>query len=129
MNCGGFRGRGAATTARTPPIHPTTKVAESGGWSAPKRRLYEFIVRSFLATCSRPAAGDETAVDVAVGVERFSARGLVVRDRTWLDVYPYAGWGGNSPPLPPFVTGDRFTPAELELRSGHTGAPPPPRGG
>ena len=124
-----FPRSGGGNDRAHPPIHPTTKMAESGGWPAPKRRLYEFIVRSFLATCSRAAAGDETAVDVAVGVERFSARGLVIRDRAWLDIYPYAGWGGNSPPLPPFVTGDRFTPAELELRTGHTAPPPPPGGG
>ena len=39
-------------------------------------RLYEFIVRSFLATCSKPAVGFETRVEADVAGELFDARGL-----------------------------------------------------
>lgn len=38
-------------------------------------RLYEFIVRSFLATCSKPAVGFETRVEADVAGELFDTRG------------------------------------------------------
>lgn len=35
---------------------------EDAGWDANKRKLYEFVVRHFLAACSRDAVGFETQV-------------------------------------------------------------------
>ena len=60
-----------------PPIHPTRAAppASESNWSPPKQKVYEFVVRSFLATCSAPAIGLETNVDVAIANEEFSARG------------------------------------------------------
>ncbi len=40
-------------------------------------RLYEFIVRSFLATCSKPAVGFETRVEVDIAEELFDACGVL----------------------------------------------------
>ncbi len=52
--------------------HPLllTELLNSPGesdWPSEKLRLYEFIVRSFLACCSLDAVGYETTVEVAVG--------------------------------------------------------------
>ena len=44
-------------------------------WHPDKKRLYEFIVRSFLAACSKPAVGFETTVRIAVADEGFHAQG------------------------------------------------------
>ncbi len=41
--------------------------------------------------------------------------GLIVRERNWMEVFPWARWGGNDN-LPPFQPGDTFTPDELLLR-------------
>ncbi len=41
-------------------------------------RLYEFIVRSFLATCSKPAVGFETRIEVDIAEELFDARGALL---------------------------------------------------
>jgi len=109
-----------------PPIHPTKGLGSSGppsDWCNDKRRLYEFVTRSFLAACSRPAVGAETRVEAAVGMEAFWATGLMVTERAWLDVYPYTSWGGTGE-LPPFTQGQRLTPLELTLRSGATQPPP-----
>lgn len=107
-----------------PPIHPTKMSAGEAGWCADKKRLYDFVARSFLAACTVPAVGFETRVEAAVGGERFGAAGLVVAERGWLAVYPYAGWGGAAPPLPPFAVGDRFAPHALLLVPGQTQPPP-----
>ena len=39
----------------------------------------------------------------------------MVRERNWLEVYPYTHWGSASQ-LPVFEVGQRFMPSVLELR-------------
>lgn len=41
--------------------------------------------------------------------------GLMVRERNWLDVYPYTNWGGRDA-LPVFQEGQSFMPHELLLQ-------------
>lgn len=55
-------------------------------------RLYEFIVRHFLACVSQDALGQETVVDIDIAQEKFSASGLMIIARNYLDVYPYDRW-------------------------------------
>lgn len=45
------------------------------GENGDKARLYEFIVRSFLATCSKPAVGFETRLEIDIAREGFSTTG------------------------------------------------------
>lgn len=56
------------------------------------QRLYEFIVRHFLACCSEDAKGQETTVEIDISCERFVAHGLMILARNYLDVYPYERW-------------------------------------
>jgi DNA topoisomerase-3 len=53
--------------------------------------------------------------------EEFTASGLMVLERNWLDVYPYTSWGGSE--VPPLQPGATFEPTELTLRGGHTEPP------
>eukprot|EP00955_Chlamydomonas_euryale_P013296 143291-Chlamydomonas_euryale.AAC.1 len=46
----------------------------------------------------------------------------MVRERNWLNVYPYTNWGGRE--LPVFEQGQVFQPAELALKRGATMPPP-----
>lgn len=55
-------------------------------------RLYEFIVRHFLACVSQDALGQETVVDIDIAEEKFSASGLMIIARNYLDIYPYDRW-------------------------------------
>lgn len=54
--------------------------------------MYEFIVRHFLACVSQDALGQETVVDIDIAQEKFSASGLMIIERNYLDVYPYDKW-------------------------------------
>lgn len=58
-----------------PPIHPTKYSSGEADWTADKRKLYEFIVRSFLATCSKSAVGKETKIHIRVAEETFTTTG------------------------------------------------------
>ncbi|KAF9449670.1 prokaryotic type I DNA topoisomerase [Macrolepiota fuliginosa MF-IS2] len=101
-----------------PPIHPT---AHAGGLTGDEKRVYEYITRRFLACCSKDAEGWQTTVEVACGGEIFSATGLVIMRKNYLEVYPYDKWSDH--PLPEFTEGETFNPTICELRQGQTSKP------
>lgn len=57
-----------------PPIHPT-RCTPGDNWPPEKKRLFEFIVRSFLASCSKPAVGFQTHIEAAIAGETFHTTG------------------------------------------------------
>lgn len=89
--------------------------------SGNEARVYEFIVRRFLACCWKDAVGFETTVDVEIAGEEFDAKGLVIQQRNYLDVYPYDKWNSNY--LPDFEEHNEFIPSSLMLNSGVTQPP------
>ncbi|KAH9985367.1 prokaryotic type I DNA topoisomerase [Russula vinacea] len=110
--------RGKNNDQAHPPIHPT---AHAGNLAGDEKRIYEFITRRFLACCSKDALGFETTVEVVYGGEDFFAKGLIVLERNYLDVYPYDKWNGKE--LPDFEEGATFVPSVCELRDGTTSKP------
>ncbi|KAI9679814.1 MAG: DNA topoisomerase [Caeruleum heppii] len=105
-----------------PPIHPVSYVAPTSLESDDHRRVYEFVARRFLACCSEDAKGESTTIEIGYGEETFHASGLIVRERNYLDVYPYDKWE-SSQKLPQFRMGERFVPTEAKMSEGKTGPP------
>ncbi|KAL0841388.1 hypothetical protein ABMA28_015083 [Loxostege sticticalis] len=101
-----------------PPIHPTKY---TNNLSGNEQRLYEFIVRSFLACCSKDAQGQETTVSIDVAGERFSASGLMITARNYLEVYPYDKW--SSKEIHVYQAGETFNPTSIDLVDGSTSPP------
>ncbi|XP_003465949.1 DNA topoisomerase 3-alpha isoform X1 [Cavia porcellus] len=101
-----------------PPIHPTKYTSNLQG---DERRLYEFIVRHFLACCSQDAQGQETTVEIDIARERFVANGLTILARNYLDVYPYDRWSDKL--LPVYEEGSHFQPSTIEMLDGETSPP------
>ena len=101
-----------------PPIHPTKFTSTLQG---NEKRVYELIVRHFLACVSRDAVGSETIVNATIGDEEFTATGLVILERNYLDVYPYERWTGKE--IHHYEVGHTFQPTELCLHEGATSAP------
>jgi DNA topoisomerase I len=56
----------------------------------PKRRVYELIVRRFLATFSEPMITESTRADIEAGSEPYFVRGSVVIDPGYAAIYTYA---------------------------------------
>ncbi|KAL8949826.1 MAG: hypothetical protein Q9222_004091 [Ikaeria aurantiellina] len=104
-----------------PPIHPVNYVA-LGSLGDDERRVYEFVVRRFLACCSEDAKGESTSVDIEYGSEVFSAHGLLVLQKNYLLVYPYDKWE-SSQQLPHFTVGEIFEPTEANITEGETSPP------
>ncbi|RSH92151.1 DNA topoisomerase [Saitozyma podzolica] len=101
-----------------PPIHPTNS---ANNLEADERRVYEFVTRRFLASCSNNAEGKMTTVEINIADEFFSTSGLVILRRNYLDVYPYDKWSDTD--LPDFQEGEQFMPSVCELKEGTTSRP------
>ncbi|KAH7123768.1 DNA topoisomerase III [Dendryphion nanum] len=88
-----------------PPIHPVNFVNPTT-LSFEEQRVHEFVVRRFLACCSKDAQGSKTDI---------------ILERNYLDVYVYDRWGNQE--LPPFIEGEVFEPTESILSEGKTSPP------
>ncbi|KAK1932801.1 DNA topoisomerase family protein [Babesia divergens] len=104
-----------------PPIHPVKPLRREEADSERSWQLYEYITRRFLACCSPPAVGDESIVFIDISGEGFHSKGLVVRERNWLDVYPYSTWNGRF--MPALTAGEEFMPQKLLMVESTTHAP------
>ena len=70
--------------------------------------VYEFITRHFLACCSKHAVLAETGIDslihsyieleVYIGNEGFTAKGTIVKEKNYLEIYVYEKQGENCLP-------------------------------
>uniref|UniRef100_A0AAZ3P0D1 DNA topoisomerase n=1 Tax=Oncorhynchus tshawytscha TaxID=74940 RepID=A0AAZ3P0D1_ONCTS len=114
--------QGTKTDQAHPPIHPikytnTLQYTNRGN----EQRVYEFIVRHFLACVSLDAVGQETVVEVEMAHERFSANGLMIIRRNYLDVYPYDRW--STKVIPVYEQGSQFQPSAIEMLDGQTSPP------
>ncbi|XP_065178079.1 DNA topoisomerase 3-alpha-like isoform X2 [Sycon ciliatum] len=103
-----------------PPIHPTKFTNTLAG---NEKTVYEFVVRHFLACVSKDAQGHETNVEIEIAEEKFTAKGLEILQRHFLDVYPYERWSDRIMPQH-FEVNDTFQPTSIDLIEGETSAPP-----
>ena len=101
-----------------PPIHPIKRADQLAGDEA---RVYEFIVRHFLACVSKDAVGAETTVNINIAGERFSAQGLSVLERNYLDVYVYDKWSDKE--IPDYSNVTEFQPTSIDMIDGSTEPP------
>lgn len=104
-----------------PPIHPVNFVVPTS-LNDEERRVYEFVVRRFLACCSEDARGELSTIEIEYGGEIFHASGLMVIERNYLDVYPYDKWESSSQ-LPVFTVGETLVPTEAKMNEGKTFPP------
>ncbi|MFN8162595.1 MAG: DNA topoisomerase I [Solirubrobacterales bacterium] len=81
--------RGKKETTDHPPIYPTQAV-HPGALEGPKKRVYELVVRRFLATFSPPMITESTRADIEAGSETYFVRGSVVVDPGYAGIYTYA---------------------------------------
>lgn len=105
-----------------PPIHPIAHITSSACASHAEHQVYTFIVRRFLACCSDDARGQQSEVDLEIANERFSAQGLIVKERNYLEVYPYDRWESSSQ-LPTFTQGEIVIPDSCTMTEGKTTPP------
>ena len=103
-----------------PPIHPV-RCCERGELGPEEWSVYELVTRHFLACCSPDARGSRTEVEISCAGESFVKAGVVVRDRGWLDVYPYSNWVEDV--LPQFQVNEVVAFSALEMVESSTQPP------
>ena len=81
--------RGKKETTDHPPIYPTQALYPNA-LEGPKRRVYELVVRRFLATFAPPMITESTRADIEAGSETYFVRGSVVVDPGYAAIYTYA---------------------------------------
>jgi DNA topoisomerase-1 len=81
--------RGKKETTDHPPIYPTgyasKKALRDDQW-----KIYQLVVRRFLATLSEPSKSLRTTLRFDSGGEPLTTGGTVVTEEGWLGVYPYS---------------------------------------
>jgi DNA topoisomerase III len=109
-----------------PPITPCKAVNPNSIPDATQRSVYTLIVKHYLACCSRDAIGKETTLTVQQGTEEFNAKGLMILERNWLEIYePWERWSTGQGELPPLEVGSRIRPSSLVMKDGRTVPPQP----
>ena len=109
-----------------PPITPCKAVDPSTISDRTQRNIYILVVKHYLACCSQDAKGRETELTVRIASEDFSAKGLMILEKNWLDVYhPWERWSTGQGELPPMQVGSRVTPTSLLMKDGRTTPPQP----
>ncbi|RCW41948.1 DNA topoisomerase III [Paenibacillus prosopidis] len=68
-------------------IIPTEQFVQLAALSNEERKLYDLIVRRFIALFYGPYRYDETSVVLAAGKDRFYAKGKIEKEKGWKEIY------------------------------------------
>ncbi|MGE7622183.1 DNA topoisomerase III [Viridibacillus sp. NPDC096237] len=105
-------------------IIPTEEVAMLQDLSDKERRLYDLIVKRFLAVFFGPFQYDQTTVTLAVGNEVFKVKGRTIRDEGWKRVYQQDDDDDTDErSLPSYTKGDRIAIRAIAMTQGDTKPP------
>lgn len=110
--------KGKKSDQAHPPIHPIKYCDNLNGNEA---KVYEFVVRHFLACLSSNAIGHQVIVEIDIAGEKFNANGLQVIEKNYLDVYIYEKW--NEQKIHNYREGQVFKPTSIEMIEEKTSPP------
>ena len=74
-------------------IIPTEEFVQLDHMTVDERRIYDLVVRRFLAVLYPPCEYEQTSLKVSVAGEVFTARGKVMKSEGWQAVYRESGLG------------------------------------
>ena len=112
--------RGRTETTDHPPIYPTG-VVDPKKLRPDHARVYELVVRRFLATLSPDALGIARHATVEIRGESFAGKGQHLTDPGWYRVYPYSQ--AEEVPMPVLEVGESVRIAKVELVQDQTKPP------
>ncbi len=110
--------KGKKVSKAHPPIHPTEAAKNL---EKREMKIYELIVRRFLATLSDPSKEKLTHVKFEIGGEEFTANGLVILEKGWREFYPYSKVNVNV--LPEMREGEKVRVKKITIEEKQTQPP------
>ncbi len=112
--------RGRTETTDHPPIYPTGAV-DPKKLRPDHAKVYELVVRRFLATVAPDAIGYQRTAQVAIAGEPFEGKGQHVTDPGWYRVYPYSQPEESA--MPVLTIGETVAVPKVELVEEQTRPP------
>ncbi|AHY47026.1 DNA topoisomerase I [Rubrobacter radiotolerans] len=112
--------RGKKETTDHPPIYPTGYVSKAA-LRDDQWKIYQLVVRRFLATLSEPSKSLRTTLNFDSGGEGLTTGGTVITEEGWLGVYPYSRRADEE--IPNLGEGDVVNVVEKELLAKETQPP------
>jgi DNA topoisomerase-1 len=113
--------RGKKSSTDHPPIHPAG-AASRAELGEERWRLYELVVRRFLATLSPDARWATRKILFEAGAEPYTTTGSTLIEAGWRTVYPYSEAAERE--LPAFAVGERLPIEGVILEEKETQPPP-----
>jgi DNA topoisomerase-1 len=106
-----------------PPVTPTGALPPKDGLSEPERKIYDLVVRRFMAVYGDQSVSESIKASVDVNGEIFYLRGRRTVERGWTKFYePYFRMGDIS--LPDIREGQIIDNIRLSAEERYTSAPP-----
>lgn len=112
--------RGSKETTDHPPIHPVG-IPPKTGFTTDHQKIYELIVRRFLATQAKDALIETTNATFDISNEPFIADGIKTLEPNWRAIYPY--YEHKKKPLPPLKKGETIPITKIQLKKDKTKPP------
>jgi len=112
--------RGKKQTTDHPPIHPVG-VPAGKSLSGDQKKIYELIVRRFLATITKDAIVETMKVSLDISGEEFKAEGYRVIEPNWKSIYTY--YKDKSKILPDLIDGEKIDVTKINLKEDKTKPP------
>jgi len=112
--------RGRTETTDHPPIYPTGAV-DPKKLRPDHAKVYELVVRRFLATVAPDALGIARHAAVEIRGEPFAGKGQRLTDPGWYRVYPYSQ--PEEAPMPVLTVGETAAISKVELLEDQTKPP------
>jgi DNA topoisomerase III len=112
-------------------IIPTEQTPLPGKLSAKEAKIYDLVVKRFLAVLMPPFEYEQTTVKAKIGGEMFAAKGKVVIKQGWKEVYDHQiedddhADGLSEQMLPSLKKGDVLTISSVNETQGETKPPEP----
>ena len=114
-------------------IIPTEQYVQMDHMTIDERRIYDLVVRRFLAVLYPPFEYDETSLEANIRGQRFIAKGRIVKSQGWKAAYDTAVDDGEEEDepevkdqqLPDLKKGDVLNGLSLKMTEGKTKPPAP----
>ncbi|MFD1848670.1 DNA topoisomerase III [Oceanobacillus bengalensis] len=107
-------------------IIPTEQRVVLSDLNDKERKIYDLVVKRFLAVLSDAYEYEQTTITAEIGKERFVAKGKIVKKSGWKEVYNNRfddEDAHDDQRLPAIEKGDTFTGVQIKLTEGETKAP------
>lgn len=106
-------------------IIPTEEFVQLSNLDPRERKIYDLVVKRFLAVLMDPYEYEQTTIHAAINNEQFTAKGKIVQKEGWKAVYDrsFDDEEADEGQLPAVKQGDSFSNIQISLTKGQTKPP------